>query len=242
MSVQSRGTTMKLFSSLKNAVAFIALAAVGSVSPKAEATDCVTTTNHVSFAGFQASGQTFTSYVNAAVAYAIDFGTPISVDATGFNYLQLNYLANQSGFIEVGGISGELALISQLSEFAMSPLLQRTCDDALVTANATGMSNAQIAVLEEYFALVDSLSNLAADKTISVNASEVTGQTVGGTGTLVINSATLSGTSDLRGVASTINLTIPSPFSISGASSALAIRGNQLGSVGFNGGGTLTID
>ena len=240
MSVQSKGTTMKLFSRIVNAVAFVALAAVGATASKAEANDCVSGANHVSLAE-QPAGVSFTTYVNNAVAIAVDNGTQITVDATGMSGVQLNYLANQAGFIALDGISGSVALSQQNAALNMSALFSRICSGASVSVNATSMVNDQILIVDEFFVLVDSLSNLAADKTISVDASEVIGQTVGGTGTLAINSATLSGTSDLRGVASTINLTIPSPFSVSGASSELALRGNQLGALAFNGGGTLTI-
>ncbi|RLS87612.1 MAG: hypothetical protein DWI09_09985, partial [Planctomycetota bacterium] len=84
--------------------------------------------------------------------------------------------------------------------------------------------------------------SLAADKTLSLDASEVSGQTVSGTGSIIIIPSTLTGTSDLRNIAATINLTVPSPFTVSGGSSSLSIRGNQLGSLSFDGGGALVID
>ena len=221
---------------------FASLTAVAAVAAPAQATDCVTTSNHISAAGLSASGMSFTNYVNAAVNTTLNTGVAITVDATGFTSFQMSYLASQASFIEIGGISGAVALSATNAELNLSTLLQRTCDDAVVTVNASSMSTAQIVVVDEYFSRIDVLTNLAADKTISVNASEVTGQTVTGTGYITINSSSLSGASDLRNIASTINLTVPSPFSVAGASSSLAVRGNQLGSLNFNGGGTLTVD
>ena len=185
---------------------------------------------------------TFTAYVNAAVGIAVDTGVEMTVDATGMSGVQLNYISSQAGYIKLDGISGNVAITASQLELNLSSLFSRICSGANVTVNASGMSNAQILVADEFFVLIDSMSNLAADKTILVNAAEITGQTVTGTGALTINSSSLSGASDLRNIASTINLTVPSPFSVAGASSSLAVRGNQLGSLNFNGGGTLTVD
>ncbi|MEY4821686.1 MAG: hypothetical protein RLY72_1338, partial [Planctomycetota bacterium] len=216
----------------------------GVATPSAEAqTDCVTTSYVISQPGLVASGQSFTAYVTTVVNAAIDAGGNVSIVATGFTASNLNYLAiNAVPYTAFYGISGSLTLTSPVTQPNMSALLQRTCLGATVAVNAASMSTLQIGVADEYFALVDTLTNLAADKTLSLDASEVSGQTVSGTGSVSINSSTLSGTSDLRNIASTINLTVPSPFTVSGGSSSLSIRGDQLGSLSFDGGGALVID
>ncbi|MEI7878644.1 MAG: hypothetical protein WCI96_12070, partial [Planctomycetota bacterium] len=221
-----------------------ALLGWGVATPRAEAqTDCVTTSYVISQPGLVASGQSFTTYVTSVVNASIDAGGEVSIVATGFTASNLNYLAlNAVPYTAFDGISGSLTLTSAVTQPNMSALLQRTCLGATVAVNAASMSTLQVGVADEYFALVDTLTNLAADKTLSLGASEVSGQTVSGTGSVSINSSTLSGTSDLRNIASTINLTVPSPFTVSGGSSSLSIRGNQLGSLSFDGGGALVID
>ena len=167
------------------------LAATAAVSSQAGAQQCVTTSNHVSIAGLNVSGMTFSNYVNAAVGVAVDTGVEMSVDATGMSGVQLNYISSKAEYVVDDGISGAVAITSSQLELNLTALFSRICSGATVTVNASGMSNAQILVADEFFALVDSLSNLASDKTILVNAFEVSGQTVTGTGALTINSATL---------------------------------------------------
>ena len=152
MSVQSKGTTMKLFSRIVNAVAFVALAAVGATASKAEANDCVSGANHVSLAE-QPAGVSFTTYVNNAVAIAVDTGTQITVDATGMSGLQLNYLSNQAGFIAFNGISGDVALSSTNVATNLSPLFSRICSGANVSVNASLMPADSILVVDEFFVL-----------------------------------------------------------------------------------------
>jgi hypothetical protein len=183
---------------------------VGGVSAQ---TDTLTVTGLNHFTIFVVSGVTPPSCTGASVTppdgttacyltiqAAIDVATEKSVvvNATGMSISDLAIVANNSNWdagggakIADNGVTGTFTVTSDLTDSQLNYLLAKTADSATVTANASGMSVAQLAKIDEYNIKIDSITNLTltnsqtvnqlntlfsktTQKTVTVNASSMT--------------------------------------------------------------------
>ena len=183
-----------------------------------QATDCVTGANHVTAANnttqiFTAFGLAAADPSDPANAGCTLCGVPVTATATGMSAAQLSLLGNNAPYLADNGMSGTYTITSAVAEAPLGAVLAKTCLAANVTVNASGMTNAQLDQLVANIARIDTITNLAAGKTLTLTAAAAGGKFISGAGTVAIKSDALGTSADLTTI-TTAGLTFPSsaPF------------------------------
>ncbi|MFM1804775.1 MAG: hypothetical protein RL136_1654, partial [Planctomycetota bacterium] len=223
-----------------------ALALLGSATAHAAAMQsagCVAGDNHVNATSTPVQ-------IGTAIGTAIVGGALVTVDATGMLASDLGTLGQNGDYLAVDGVFGNVVLTSGLYTGAsttalatrLEGLLLHTCETAFVTVNASGFNAAAIQVVCDNIAKVDVITNLPADKTLTVSAAQVSGKLISGPGTVAINAAELTGSADLLGI-TTANLTFPAadPFFSIGTGGVLSIYPERASGWTIQGAGTVSL-
>ncbi|MFZ4751040.1 MAG: NosD domain-containing protein, partial [Phycisphaerales bacterium] len=212
-----------------------------------QATDCVTGANHVTSANtttqiFTALGFAAADPADPANAGCTLCGVPVTATATGMSAAQLSLLGNNAPYIAANGVSGTFTITNGVSDAPLGNLLGKVCLDANVTVNASGMTNAQLDQLVANIARIDTITNLAAGKTLTLAAAEAGGKIISGAGTVAIKSDALGTSADLTQI-TTAGLTFPTtaPFFSVGTGGLLSLYPERASGYTIEGTGTVSL-
>ncbi|MFM7133558.1 MAG: hypothetical protein ACKO0W_04495, partial [Planctomycetota bacterium] len=212
-----------------------------AVAPHALAdAGCVAGANHLTSAN--TTTQFFTAFGNALTPPEEGCalcGVLVTANASGMTQSQLNNLGANFSAVDTDGVFGTMTLSGTTVTAAnLGQLLSRTCVTATVSVNATGWDQARINALAEHITKIDSITGLAAGRTLTVSADGVSGASISGAGSVILDSTAVSGTAVLTGISST--LTFPASLSID-AGGVLAAYPEQISGKTLVGGGTVSM-
>ncbi|MFM7051103.1 MAG: right-handed parallel beta-helix repeat-containing protein, partial [Planctomycetota bacterium] len=240
MSFANTSVLGKLRAVVASTVSMSAIALFAASMPAHADANCQAGANHLT------SANTTTQFFNA---FGLAFSEPdpgcalcgvlVTADASGMSQGQLNNLGANFAAVDTNGVFGTMTLSgTTVTATNLGQLLSRTCVSANVSVNATGWDQARIDVLAANITKIDSISGLPAGRTLTVSADGVSGATISGAGSVILNSTAVSGSAVLTGISSA--LTFPASLSID-AGGVLAAYPEQISGKTLVGAGTVSI-